>query len=85
MTRAYIAVGLLTMAAGCATSQRIPGPGGSAEFLISCGYFGWYLCYDKAGEVCPGRYKVISESEGYNRKELRIDCPGQGARLTSGA
>jgi len=76
MIRAYIAASLLAMATGCVTSERVSRPDGSTEYLISCGYFGWYICYDKAQEICPERYKVVSESEGYNRKELRIACPG---------
>lgn len=74
-----IAAGLLAVAAGCATSQRVPRPDGSLEYRISCGYFGWYICHDKAEAICPGRYKVVSESEESYRKELRIACPG-GAR-----
>jgi hypothetical protein len=61
--------------AGCAGSQEVSRRDGSAEYRISCGYFGWYLCYEKANEVCPGRYKVISESTGLSSKELRIACP----------
>ena len=85
MIRAYIAASLLVMATGCVTSERVSRPGGSAEYLISCGYFGWYICYDKAQEICPGRYKVVSESEGYNRKELRIACPGGGGASLPGS
>lgn len=76
LTRACIAAGFLVIAAGCATSQRIARPDGGGEYLISCSYFGWYICYDKAEEICPGRYKVVSESEESYRKELRIACPG---------
>ena len=62
------------MLAGCATSQRVTQPGGQAEYRITCGYFGWYLCYDNARTLCPDGYKVVSESEGYGPKELRITC-----------
>jgi hypothetical protein len=79
LTRTCIAAGSLVIAAGCTTSQRVPRSDGSLEYRISCGYFGWYICYDKAEEICPGRYKVVSESEESYRKELRIACPG-GAR-----
>lgn len=75
MARTHFAVFLLLAAAGCATSQEIRRPDGSTEYLISCGYFGWYICYDKANELCPGRYKTLSESAGFDRKELRIACP----------
>ena len=72
--KAGIAVGLVLIATGCATSERTAGPEGRAEYRISCGYFGWYICYEKAKEVCPGEYKVISEREALNGRELRIAC-----------
>lgn len=75
MTRAYTAVFLSLMVAGCAASQEIRRTDGATEYLISCGLLGWYVCYDKAKEICPGRYRTLSESEGFNRKELRIACP----------
>jgi hypothetical protein len=74
---ATYAVLLLLVAAGCATSQEVARREGTTEHAISCGYFGWYLCYDKAKELCPGRYKVLSESTGLGSKELRIACPAQ--------
>jgi hypothetical protein len=74
------AVLVLLIISGCATSREMPRADGSTEYLISCGYLGWYICYDKAKELCPDRYKVLSESEPFYRKELRIACPaGQRA------
>ena len=70
------AVLLALIVSGCATSQEMRRADGSREYLISCGYFGWYICYDKAKEICPERYKVLSENEPFYRKELRIACPG---------
>ena len=62
---------------GCTTTQEIRRPDGSTEFLIACGAsLGWNICYEKANEICPGGYKTLSEDAGFNRKELRISCPG---------
>ena len=63
--------------AGCTTTQEIRRPDGSTEYLIACGAgLGWNICYDRANEVCPSGYKTLSEDAGFNRKELRISCPG---------
>ena len=51
------------------------------EFLIACGAAtGWNICYANANEVCPTGYTTLSEDAGFNRKEMRIACPGQGAK-----
>jgi hypothetical protein len=66
---------LFLIVAGSATSQEIRRLDRSTEYSISCWYFGWYICYNKANELCPERYKVLSENEGFNGRELRIACP----------
>ena len=66
---------VLFVVAGCATSQHIGRLDRSTEYSISCSYFGWYICYNKAEEICPGRYKVLSESETYSGRQLRVACP----------
>jgi len=78
MKPARIAVVLLLLAAtGCTTTQQIRRPDGTIEYLIACGAsLGWNICYDKANEVCPSGYTTLSEDAGFNRKELRIACPG---------
>ena len=75
-TEARIAALLLSLAAaGCATSQQVRDTGRVGEYEISCGYFGWYICYQKADELCPGGYKVISESEEhFGGRKTRISC-----------
>lgn len=68
---------LLCVLAGCTTTQEIRRPDGSTEYLIACGAgLGWNICYERANEVCPAGYKTLSEDAGFNRKELRISCPG---------
>jgi hypothetical protein len=52
------------------------------KYLIACGAgTGWNICYAHANEVCPMTgYMALSEGAGFNRKEMRIACPGQGAK-----
>ena len=72
---ALIAASLALAAAGCATSQQVKDTGRAGEYQISCGYFGWYICYEKAGQLCPGGYKVVSENEDhFGGRKLRISC-----------
>jgi len=72
---ALIAASLALAAAGCATSQQVKDTGRAGEYQISCGYFGWYICYEKADQVCPGGYKVVSESEEhFGGRSLRVSC-----------
>ena len=67
---------LFLLLAACATSEPIAqNDGQPPEYRISCGYFGWYICYDRAQQLCPGRYRVIAENEGMSGRELRIACP----------
>jgi hypothetical protein len=75
---AAIAALLSFAAAGCATSQQAPDTARAGEYQISCGYFGWYICYEEAGQLCPGGYKVVAESEEhFGGRKLRISCQGQ--------
>jgi hypothetical protein len=68
---------LLVAMTGCATTQEIRRPDGTIEYLIACGAsLGWNICYDKANYICPSGYKTLAEDAGFNRKELRIACPG---------
>jgi hypothetical protein len=72
----FVFLGVLPLSA-CTTTQEIRRPGGEVEYLIACGAsLGWNICYDRANEVCPTGYTTISEQAGFNRKELRIACPG---------
>ena len=82
-TRQIIAAFLLLIATtGCTTTTKeIHFPDGTIDYLITCdARFGWNICYDKANEVCPSGYTTIFEDPGFNRKELRIACPGAKSR-----
>jgi hypothetical protein len=69
-----IAACLLILGTGCASTETAPRAGGSAEHVVSCWYFGWYMCYEKAKEICGGDYRVISQKEGWGGRELRVTC-----------
>ena len=72
---APLAVALLLAATGCTTVQQVRDSGRAGEYEISCGYFGWYICYQRADELCPGGYKVIAESEEhFGGRKTRISC-----------
>ncbi len=72
---AVIAASLALAAAGCASSEPLRESGRAGEYQISCGYFAWYICYEKADQLCPGGYKVVSESEEhFGGRKLRIAC-----------
>ncbi len=46
--------------AGCATATRTISPNGNPVFSISCGAAAQSACYQKAGEVCPSGYNILS-------------------------
>jgi len=70
---------LLICLAACTTTQEIRRPDGAIEYLVACGAsLGWNICYDKANNLCPTGYTTLSEQGGFNRKELRIECPAKG-------
>ena len=76
MKRSIIAVRAVLLLTGCTTTQEIRRPDGKVEYLVACGAsLGWNICYDKANQLCPNGYITLSEDAGFNRKELRIECP----------
>jgi hypothetical protein len=74
---AAIAVLLSIAQAGCASVEQATDTGRAGEYQISCGYFAWYICYERADQLCGGGYKVVSESEEhFGGRKLRISCQG---------
>ena len=72
---APLAVLLSLAAAGCASSQPVNEPGRTGEYQISCGYLGWYICYERADQLCPRGYKVVAENEDhFGGRSTRIAC-----------
>jgi hypothetical protein len=68
---------LFAWTTGCTTTQEVRRPDGAVEYQIACGAaLGWNICYDRANELCPTGYTTVMERAGFNRKELRIACPG---------
>ncbi|MBK7891506.1 MAG: hypothetical protein IPJ84_11900 [Bdellovibrionales bacterium] len=45
---------------GCASVETIPGPDGTPHQLVSCPDVRY--CYEKAAEVCGGKYKIVNSS-----------------------
>jgi len=74
---AAIAVLLSIAQAGCASVQQATDTGRAGEYQISCGYFAWYICYERADQLCSGGYTVVSESEEhFGGRKLRVSCKG---------
>jgi hypothetical protein len=72
---ALIAALLALAAAACATSRQAADTSRAGEYEISCGYFGWYICYDRADQLCPRGYRVVAENEDhFGGRSTRIAC-----------
>jgi hypothetical protein len=73
----WLLLPLFLALAGCTTAEAIRRPDGRVEYLIACGAgTGWNVCYRRANELCPAGYETLAEAPGFNRKEMRISCPG---------
>ena len=48
----------------CATSRPTVGPSGRAAHSITCGAAMQHQCWEKAGEVCPTGYDVVTAGGG---------------------
>ena len=72
---APIALSLSLAAAGCSSVEQARDGGRAGDYEISCSYFGWYICYERADQLCPSGYKVVSENEEhFGGRKLRISC-----------
>ncbi|MBT3584705.1 MAG: hypothetical protein HN509_07350 [Halobacteriovoraceae bacterium] len=76
MKRAISLLVLLTLLQSCASSKQIVGPDGSHHQLVSCPSID--MCYEKATEVCGGKYKIVntstetSGSQGYTSTDTKL-------------
>ena len=78
MRNLMVLAGAALLLGACTTSQVVRRPDGTVEYQIACGAAtGWNICYDRANELCPTGYTTLSQEGGFNRKELRVACPGQ--------
>lgn len=60
---------------GCTTVSRIYERDGREALLIECGAaLSFSICHERALKECPSGYTTISETPGFNRKEIRIRC-----------
>lgn len=65
----------LVVLGGCSTASPIYDTGGRPALLIECGAAtSFSVCHERALKECPRGYETISETPGFNRKELRIRC-----------
>jgi len=51
---------VVTVLSACATSTQIIGPSGSPAYAIKCGAAALTACYEKAGEICPNGYSILT-------------------------
>ncbi|WP_231318835.1 hypothetical protein [Escherichia coli] len=60
---------------GCTTTTKINRGDEKEQYIIACGAATpWGLCYDKANALCKNGYKDLLKEQGFNRKELTIEC-----------
>ncbi len=64
--RSLVCISALASITGCATSKLINGPNGLPAHSIACGVINPEACLEKAGEVCPTGYTVLSSRAGQN-------------------
>ena len=58
---------------GCATAKPITGPDGSQHQLITCESIEY--CYEKATEVCGGKYQMVNNSTEHNSIAMANSSP----------
>lgn len=61
MNKNIFILAILLIVTSCATSQQIIGPDGTLHELITCEN-GVASCYEKATEMCGGKYDIINSS-----------------------
>ena len=78
MTRfiSIFVVALISLAfISCTTVSKIHERDGREAFLIECGAaVSFSVCHERALKECPAGYTTISETPGFNRKEIRVRC-----------
>jgi hypothetical protein len=71
---ACLAVSLGATVAGCATPQKMQGPGGGPAYLIKCDSADIGLCYEEAAKVCPNGYAIADRQTSPNA----VVAPAEG-------
>lgn len=73
--RFFFLVTCFMAVSGCTTTNEINRGDGKKQYIIACGSATpWGVCYDKANSLCKNGYKDILKDQGFNRKELTIEC-----------
>ena len=58
----YLPLLFLIVLSGCTTAKPTVTPDGRRGVSIDCtGQSSWSSCYQKAGQVCPSGYEVVSK------------------------
>jgi hypothetical protein len=78
MYRFISIAGLLLIVAinnACTTASKIYEHDGQEALLIECGAgLSFSICHERALKECPSGYTTLSETPGFNRKEIRVRC-----------
>lgn len=81
MTRLSVIVFLASFGLiACTTSSKIYERDGREALLIECGAaVSFSVCHERALKECPGGYTTLSETPGFNRKDMKVRC-NEGAK-----
>jgi hypothetical protein len=66
------ALTLVALLAGCGTVSTVKGPDGRPAQVLHCETQSW--CYNKASELCPNGYTIVSSSAPIY--SLVVQCKG---------
>lgn len=70
-----IIIACITILPGCTTTTKINRGDGKGQYIIACGASTpWGICYEKANSLCPNGYSDVLKDQGFNRKELTVEC-----------
>ena len=68
MIKLMLLIGMAWLVTGCVDVTSAAGADGGTAFTIECDREA-QVCFDKAGELCPGGYYLVERKSG--SKELR--------------
>lgn len=74
---AFVVALAAIIAAGCATSKRVMGPGGGAAYSVKCGAAVLDACYEEAAKVCPSGYDIADKQTLRGPNVLLVECKAQ--------
>ncbi len=66
---------ILATSSACTNASKIYERDGQEALLIECGAASSFsICHERALKECPSGYTTLSETPGFNRKEIRVRC-----------